>query len=44
MDSDRMERMLEEAFQIHGKDKKGRKILRIVGKFFPGAFLFFCVC
>lgn len=35
MDSDRMERMLEEALQIHGKDKKGRKILRIVGKFFP---------
>ncbi|XP_042384782.1 ganglioside-induced differentiation-associated protein 2-like isoform X2 [Zingiber officinale] len=32
MGSDRMERMLEEAFQIHGKDRKGRKILLIVAK------------
>ncbi|URD99289.1 family member [Musa troglodytarum] len=33
--SNRTERMLEEAFKIRGRDKKGRKILRIVGKFFP---------
>ncbi|WOL05962.1 hypothetical protein Cni_G14693 [Canna indica] len=32
---DRMETLLEEALKIHGRDKKGRKILRIVGKFFP---------
>lgn len=36
MSVDRAERLLEEAFKIQGRDKKGRKILRIVGKFFPG--------
>ncbi|CAD5170551.1 unnamed protein product [Musa acuminata subsp. malaccensis] len=35
MSVDRAERLLEEAFKIQGRDKKGRKILRIVGKFFP---------
>jgi len=25
-----------EIFKIHGRDKRGRKILRIIGKFFPG--------
>lgn len=25
-----------EIFKIHGRDKQGRKILRIIGKFFPG--------
>lgn len=27
-----------EVFKIKGKDKQGRKILRIVGKFFPGNY------
>ncbi|EOX90723.1 CRAL-TRIO lipid binding domain - like 3 [Theobroma cacao] len=26
-------------FKIHGKDKRGRKILRVTGKFFPARFL-----
>ncbi|XP_022741713.1 ganglioside-induced differentiation-associated protein 2-like [Durio zibethinus] len=26
-------------FKIHGKDKRGHKILRIIGKFFPARFL-----
>ncbi|XP_010531130.1 PREDICTED: ganglioside-induced differentiation-associated protein 2 [Tarenaya hassleriana] len=26
-------------FKIHGKDKHGRKLLRIIGKFFPARFL-----
>lgn len=30
-----------EIFKIHGRDKRGRKILRIIGKFFPGTL--FCV-
>lgn len=32
------EELLEklEVFKIKGKDKQGRKILRIIGKFFPG--------
>lgn len=29
-----------EIFKIHGRDKRGRKILRIIGKFFPGLDLF----
>lgn len=28
-----------EIFKIHGRDKRGRKILRIIGKFFPARFL-----
>ncbi|OAY57624.1 rho GTPase-activating protein 1 [Manihot esculenta] len=28
-----------EIFKIHGRDKQGRKILRIIGKFFPARFL-----
>ncbi|XP_042403170.1 protein GDAP2 homolog [Zingiber officinale] len=35
MCSDRMDQILEEAFKIGGRDKKGRMVLRIVGKFFP---------
>lgn len=32
------EELLEksEVFKIKGRDKHGRKILRIIGKFFPG--------
>lgn len=30
-----------EVFKIKGKDKHGRKILRIIGKFFPGN-IFLC--
>lgn len=32
------EELLEklEVFKIKGRDKRGRKILRIIGKFFPG--------
>ncbi|XVE82415.1 hypothetical protein DITRI_Ditri16bG0002800 [Diplodiscus trichospermus] len=26
-------------FKIHGKDKRGHKILRVIGKFFPSRFL-----
>jgi len=34
------EELLEklEVFKIKGRDKHGRKILRIIGKFFPGQF------
>lgn len=42
------EELLEklEVFKIKGRDKHGRKILRIIGKFFPGKniFQFFFVC
>ena len=30
-----------EIFKIKGKDKRGHKLLRIIGKFFPGKFFFF---
>ncbi|KAG6477711.1 hypothetical protein ZIOFF_061141 [Zingiber officinale] len=35
MGSNCMDQILEEAFKIGGRDKKGRCVLRIVGKFFP---------
>lgn len=37
------ERLIEklEIFKIQGRDKRGRKILRIIGKFFPGTQLFY---
>lgn len=40
------EELLEklEVFKIKGKDKHGRKILRIIGKFFPGKIQFFFRC
>lgn len=36
------EELLEklEVFKIKGRDKHGRKILRIIGKFFPGKKIF----
>jgi len=30
-----------EIFKIQGRDKRGRKTLRIIGKFFPGKQFFF---
>ncbi|GLU19708.1 hypothetical protein SLE2022_359420 [Rubroshorea leprosula] len=37
-DQDQLIRKLD-IFKIHGKDKRGHKILRIIGKFFPARFL-----
>lgn len=40
------ERLIEklEIFKIQGRDKRGRKILRIIGKFFPGTqFLLYSI-
>ncbi|GLT82567.1 hypothetical protein SLE2022_009310 [Rubroshorea leprosula] len=38
-DSDQDHLTFTDIFKIHGKDKRGHKILRIIGKFFPARLL-----
>lgn len=35
------EHLLEklQVFKVQGRDKRGRKVLRVIGKFFPGIYV-----